>query len=209
MGKGSWLQKGMGEAQLAAELTECLGYCCARKGNKKSTIASKLVEAHLYHELFVGLYLPLGNPLIRSVKRGIQRAHVEKGTQQRVRRPLTWGMLTEVQEIIPSRGVGGRVVWIGLALSHFLMLRASELFTAEKGEFPTIYCLRRGHVVFSRNNEQLGKSRTQEAGKVEVRFRGPKGDQGRRGAVLVRTTIGWGVGEGGRAVCLLVELFSM
>ena len=45
-----------------------------------------------------GRIFALGNPLIRSIKQGIKRAHAEKGTQQRVRRPLTWGMLAGMQE---------------------------------------------------------------------------------------------------------------
>ena len=69
--------------------------------------------------------MPLGNPLVESVKQGSKRARVEKGTQQRVRRPLTWGILTRMQESVPCWGVGGRVVWIGLALSYFWMLLAS------------------------------------------------------------------------------------
>ena len=151
VGNGCWLQKRMGKEELAAELTEYIGYCCARKGSKESIIAGKLVAVQLYHEQFVGLSSPLSNPLISSGKQGINRAHVEKGTQQRVRRPLTWGMPTTMQESISSWGVGGRVVRIGLALSYVLMLRASELFAGEKGEFQSIYCLRRGDVVVCRN----------------------------------------------------------
>ena len=40
----------------------------------------------------------LDNPLIRSGRQGIKRARVEEGSQERVRRPLTWGMLTGMQE---------------------------------------------------------------------------------------------------------------
>ena len=58
----------MGEAELAAEVTGVMGYCCASKGNKESTIAGKLVAVQLYHEQFVGLSFPLGKPLIRPVK---------------------------------------------------------------------------------------------------------------------------------------------
>ena len=144
-----WLQKGMGEMELAAELEEFMEYCGAEKGNKETTIAGKLVAINFCHEQFVRPSMPLGNPLIRSVKQGIKRAHIEKGTQQRVRRPSTWGMLTRMQESIPCWGVGGRVVWIGLTLSNFLTLRASELFEGEKEDFLSIYCLRRGDVVFS------------------------------------------------------------
>ena len=209
MGKACWLQKEMGEMELVGELVEFMGYCCAGKGNKESTIVGKLVAINFYHEQFVGMSVPMGNPLIRSVRQGIKRAHVEMGSQQRVRRPLTWGMLTGMQESIPSWGEGGRVLWIGLALSYFLMLRASELFAKEKGVYHKVYCLRRGDVAFFRDNEQLGEGRIQEANKVEVRFRGSKGDQGRKGAVLVRTRSGLGGGEEGGAVGLLVELFKM
>ena len=104
-------------------------------------------------------------------------------------------------------GVGGRVLWIGLALTYFFMLRASELFANGKGVFHNVYCLRRGDVAIFKDNEQLVGSRIHEANKVEVRFKGSKGDQGRKGAVLVRTRTGRGR-EGGRgAVGLLVELF--
>ena len=65
----------MGGMKLVAELAEFMGYCCAEKGNKM-TIAGKLVAIIFYHEQFVGLSLPLGNPLIKSVKPGIKRARV-------------------------------------------------------------------------------------------------------------------------------------
>lgn len=42
-----------------------------------------------------------------------------------------------------------------------------------------------------------------------MRFRGSKGDQGRKGAVLVRTRTGVAGEEESRAVGVLVELFGM
>ena len=62
--KKCWLQKGMGEMELVAELAEFMGYCCAEKGNKETTIAGKLVAINFYE--LVGLSLPLGNPLINQ-----------------------------------------------------------------------------------------------------------------------------------------------
>ena len=63
------------------------------------------------------------------------------GSQHKVRRPLTRGMLTEMQESVQAWGVGGRVLGIGLALTYFFMLRASELFSNGKGVFHKVYCL--------------------------------------------------------------------
>ena len=57
-----------------------------------------MVAIIFFHEQFVVLSMPLDNPLIRSGRQGIKRAHVEEGSQERVRRPLTWGMLTGMQE---------------------------------------------------------------------------------------------------------------
>ena len=58
--------------------------------------------------------------------------------------------------------------------------------------FHKVYRLRRGDVAFFRDNEQLVGSRIHEAKKVQVRFKGSKGDQGRKGAGLVRTRTGRG-----------------
>ena len=57
-----------------------------------------MVAIIFFHEQFVVLSMPLDNPLIRSGRQGIKRAHVEEGSQERVKRPLTWGMLTGMQE---------------------------------------------------------------------------------------------------------------
>ena len=76
------MQNVMGKTKLVAGLVEFMGFCCSEKGNKETTIAGKLVAINFYHEQFVGLSMLLGNPLIKSVKQGIKRAHVEKGAQK-------------------------------------------------------------------------------------------------------------------------------
>ena len=55
---------------------------------------------NLYHEQWVGLPLPLQHFRIKAVRNGIKRAHVEAGNQTRVRRPLTWEMITVMEECI-------------------------------------------------------------------------------------------------------------
>lgn len=106
-----------------------------------------------------------------------------------------------------QRRVGGRVVWIGLALSYHLWLRASELFADDKGWFHEVYCLRRGEIAHVKGDEQLEGKDIRAADKVDVRVRRSKGDQGRKGAVLVRkwregsgrmTAEGWVGGVGGK-----------
>ena len=78
-------------------------------------------------------------------------------------------------------------MWIGLALTYLLLLRTSEVFAEENGVFHEVCCLRRGDVAFFWGGRQLRRRREREADKVEIRFRGSKGGQGRKGAVMVRT----------------------
>ena len=54
--------------ELVRELVEFMGYCCTGKENKESTIVGKLVAINFYHEQFLGLSVPMSNPLIKSVR---------------------------------------------------------------------------------------------------------------------------------------------
>ena len=58
-----------------------MGYCCAGKGNKESTVVGRLMAINFYHEQCLGLSLPISNPLHRSVRQGIKRAHVKIGSR--------------------------------------------------------------------------------------------------------------------------------
>lgn len=67
--------------------------------------------------------------------------------------------------------------------------------------------LRRKDVEFFRGEVQLGGQDRGLAYKVEVRFRGSKGDQGRKGAIMVRTKEGgrWNGEKGGGAEGSVVD----
>ena len=54
--------------ELAKECAEFIGYRCADKKNKKTTMAGKLMATNFYHEQLVRLSTPLGSPLVASVK---------------------------------------------------------------------------------------------------------------------------------------------
>ena len=45
----------------------------------------------------------------KAVKEGTKRAQVKGGTQQRMRRPMSWEMLKEMEEAAKEWRVGGRV----------------------------------------------------------------------------------------------------
>ena len=44
-----------------------------------------------YHEQFLGLSVPMSNPLIRPVRQGIKSAYAEMGSQQKHEKPVDVG----------------------------------------------------------------------------------------------------------------------
>lgn len=63
------------------------------------------------------------------------------------------GSVLEVLSMVPEMeggsqgwGLGGRVIWIGRALTYLLLVRASKLFVEENGPVHEVYCLKRGDV---------------------------------------------------------------
>lgn len=50
------------------------------------------------------------------------------------------------------------------------------------GGIHDVYCLKTGDIAFSRGNHQVEESRVRAADKVEIKFRGSKGDQGEKEA---------------------------
>ena len=89
-GKPCWLEATSYGLEVVDELAEYMAYCYTARGNRETTIEDKLVAVNFFHEYWMGRSLPLDHFRIKVVKEGIKRAHVEKGTQQRVREPLSW-----------------------------------------------------------------------------------------------------------------------
>ena len=146
-GRSCWLEA------MASELD--MAYCYAEWGNRESTVAGKLVAFDFVHEQWIRKSLPRNHFRIKAVREGIQRAYVERGSQQRMRRPLSWEMLKEMEEAAKEWRVGGRVAWIGLDLTYLLLLRASELFAEDNGSLHAVYVLRVGDVAFYTGERQF------------------------------------------------------
>ena len=90
-------------------------------------------------------------------------------------------MLLAGEKLIPTWRAGGRVLWPALCASFCLLTRASEMFAETRLRVHETYCLRRADVAFFRGNVQLTVAQWSTADRVEVRFRGSKGDQLRKG----------------------------
>ncbi|CAM9799246.1 unnamed protein product, partial [Sphacelaria rigidula] len=78
--------------------------------------------------------------------------------------------------------------WLCLCISYFFLCRASELFAYSNGKIHKDFGLTRGDIAFKRNGVQcVHVGEWHQADCVEMRFRASKSDQGRKGAVLLRS----------------------
>ena len=120
---------------------------------------------------------------------------VRKNAQ--VRLPLTWSILAHEYLTVTSSQEGGDVMWLGLALSYFLLCRASELFAFANGLVYPDFCFTRGCLTFFRGDVQVNIEDRARADSVKVLFVASKTDQNREGCMTtrMRTAEGAGVGK--------------
>lgn len=207
------MNAGTSTDEITWALIDFAAWCFQSKGNLASTISGKFAAVQYFHRTEMQVEIATTSPLIKCALRGIARLHIDQGIRHRVRLPVTWKMLLEGERLIPAWGVGGRVLWLCLSLSYFLIARSDEIFASSSGQVHPAHCLTRKDVAFFRGDIQLDYTHWRQADTVEVNFRGHKGDQAQKGNVRVRTrdeTSGPRAGyrADGGAVALLVELLS-
>ena len=91
---------------------------------------------------------------------------VRKNAQ--VRLPLTWSILAHEYLTVTSSQEGGDVMWLGLALSYFLLCRASKLFAYANGLVHPDFCLTHGCLTFFRGDVQVNIEDRARVGSVKL-----------------------------------------
>jgi hypothetical protein len=180
-----------------------MAFCYEKRGNKASTIRSKVSAVAHYHKMAGVTDFPAQHFLVRAVARGIERRQGAAGGNVRPeRRALRWPQIQAARTCgLWAAMPGGMVTWYGLAMSFFLLARASELWAYDtSGEVHPHYCLTRADLTFMRDGRRLAWGQRAAADAVIIRFRGSKGDQLRRGAAIVRY---------GTCLRLLLELLEL
>lgn len=213
MGQDTFMSASASNDEMTWALIDFAAWCFQSKGNQASTISGKFAAVQYFHRTEVQVEIESTSPLIKCALRGIARTQVDQGIGHRVRLPVTWKMLLDGERLIPAWGVAGKVTWLCLSLSYFLIARADEMFASSTGVVHPAHCLTRGDVAFFRGDIQLEYVHWRQADSVEVNFRGHKGDQAMKGNVRVRTrdeTSGPRAGyrTDGGAVDLMLELLS-
>ena len=199
------------DADKIQALLEFIAWCVS-EGNMAGTIAGKLSTVLRFHRVNLQMELPTSSPFIKRALKGVARSHVVAGTPKRIRRPISWDTLLGGQDLAPSWGAGGRILWLSLALGYFFVARSDEIFASPTGEVHPAHCLTRGDVALYAGGWRL--TSVQAPGhQHRGSFLGHKCDQAQQGSVIVRTRddawkVRSGVGSGGGVVALTVELLS-
>ena len=133
--------------------------------------------------------LPMSHSMIVAVGKGINRAHGTAKKKKQVRLPLTWALLAQGRQVVLSMEEGGYVMWLGLAVSYFLLCRASELWAYANGQVHPEVCLTRNCLAFFHGGVQVAFENRSTATAVQVQFQVSKCDQKRAGCAITLTRL--------------------
>ena len=126
-----------------------------------------------------------------------------------MRLPLTWSILAHEYLTVMSPQEGEDVMWLGLALSYFLLCRASELFAYANGLVHADFCLTRDCLAFFRGDVQVNIEDRARADSVKVLLVASKTDQNREGCTTIRVRMAEGAGVGKTPVGALEALVEL
>lgn len=210
-GKGPWLHV-TDESETLSLLLEFMACRLFSFNNQQTTVRGYLAAIKFFHKLYWGWELSTSHCMIAAAGKGIDRIRGMSEKKAKVRLPLTWSILTHGYLTISSLKEGGNIMWLGLALSYFLLCRASELFAYANGLVHPEFCLTRDCLSFFRGDIQVNIDDTVSADSVKIRFLASKNDQTRRGCTITRTRAAKEAGDGSvpmGAFEALVELLSV
>ena len=157
--------------------------------NRQSTVGGYLAAMNFFHKMFAGWALPTSHCMIVAVGKGIDRAHGMSKKKAQIRLPLSWSLLSQGRQALVSMEDGGRVMWLGLAVSYFMLCRASEMWAYADGKVHPDFCLTRECLAFSREGVQVEFGNRSTATAVQIRFVASKCDQKRAGCTITRTRL--------------------
>ena len=130
-----------------------------------------------------------------SGKRDRQTPRDVRKTAQ-VRLPLTCSILAHEYLTVTRSQEGGDVLWLGLALSYFLLCRASELFACANGLVHPDFCLTRDCLTVFRGDVRGNIEDRARADFVKVLLMAPKTYQNREGCTTTRVRMAERAGVG-------------
>ena len=190
-GRGPWLNL-LDKSGVLTLLLEFMACRLFSFNNQHSTVRGYLAAIKFFHKLYLGWELTTSHCMIAAAGKGIGRFREISGKNAQVRLPLTWSILAHGYLTVTSSQDGGDVMWLGLALSYFLLCRASELFVYANGLVHPHLCLTRDCLAFSCGNVQVNIEDRARADSVKVLFVASKTDQNRESCTTTRVRMAEG-----------------
>ena len=190
-GRGPWLDL-LDKSEVLTLLLEFIACRLFSFNNQQSTVRGYLAEIKFSHKLYLGWELTSSHCMIVAAGKGIDRFRGMSGKNTQVRLPLTWSILAHGYLTVTSSQEGGDVIWLGLALSYFLLCRASELFAYANGLVYPDLCLTCDCPTFFRGDVQVNIEDRARADSVKVLFVASKTDQNREGCTTTRVRMAEG-----------------
>ena len=142
MSSDKFLRRDVSPEEMSWALIDFAAWCFESKENLASIISGKFAAVQYYHRVEAQVVeITATSSLIRCALKDIARSHVEAGTRHRVRLPVTWRMLLDGGKLFPAWGIRGRVMWLCLSLSYFLIARSDEIFASSSGVAHHVSCL--------------------------------------------------------------------
>ena len=185
-GNGPWLRS-TDESEILRLLLEFMPCRLFSFNNQQSTVRGYLAAIKFFHRLYFGWEPPTSHCMIVAAGRGVDRIWGASNQKVQVRLPLTWAALASGYLTVTNHfNNGGNVMWLGLALSHFMLCHASELFAYASGLVHPEICLTRACLTFSLGGVQVSLQERATADAVAVRFVASKADQNRKGCTITR-----------------------
>jgi hypothetical protein len=194
-GRGPWLNL-LDKSEVLTLLLEFMACRLFSFNNQQSTVRGYLAAIKFFHKRYLGWELTTSRCMIAAAGKGIDRFRGVSGKNAQVRLPLTWSILAHGYLTVTSSQEGGDVMWLGLALSYFLLCRASELFAYANGLVHPDFCLTRDCLTFFRGDLQVNIEDRARADSVKVLFVASKTDQNREGRTTTRVRMAEGAGVG-------------
>ena len=125
--KGPWLVEGDGVDAAVKELTKFMALRCFTFKKQSQIVRGYLAAVSIFTKCSEDGNCPLHTAMVTAVGKGIDRAHGKSEVRPKVRKPLSWDLLTKGRRSVAEVETEGWVIWSGLALSFHLLCRASEI----------------------------------------------------------------------------------
>ena len=194
-GRRPWLYL-LDKSEVLSLLLEFMACRLFSFNNQQSTVRGYLAAIKFFHKLYLGWEMTTSHCMIAAAGKEIDRFQGMLGKNAQVRSPLTWSILAHGYLTVTSFQERGDVMWLGLALSYFLLCRASELFAYAIGLVHPDFCLTRDCLTFFRGDLQVNIEDRTRANSVKVLFVASKTDQNREGRTTTRVRMAEGAGVG-------------